>query len=498
MRHGRRGTAPVALGLLALAAAACGLTPGAVTAIKKSGGVVAAGSGAGGGSGAGAGGTAAAGSGAGGSGGLAAGSGAALGEAGGASLGGTGSLGTGSGGGTTGGGTTGGTSGGSGGSPAPPGGSPDAPYQRVGITATTIRLGLHAPQTGAAPVPLQAFATGSKLFWENHNLFGRQVVVDFQDDQYNPSVARSVCEQLSREDFLILGGAGTDQIQACATDPVLASTHTPYLSAGVTTNGLTSLFNYFAISQTYAAQAPEVWTMASQLFATQAKGKWAIVTEQTPNFDDVTAAMSQVLSQHHAAFTVIRSPKVFQQSDASTAVSKAKQFGATTVFLDVDPNFWIDMVQAASQQLYTPAWVGPGITNGEDLVGGPVCGEQPTVSAAFLSPYFGLDRQPPGFSNENNPPPDAAPAERDLEMLVYATNEAEYYMLNSLGSVANLTRDNFIAAMPKFSATYGQQLDVLPTVNFKGGHFGGTGAWVEKLDCSKAQYVTVGSAPLSS
>jgi hypothetical protein len=347
-------------------------------------------------------------------------------------------------------------------------------------------------------VPLQAFATGSKLFWENHKLFGRQVVVDFMDDQYNPSVARSVCEQLSRQDFLILGGAGTDQIQACASDPVLTSTHTPYLSAGVTTNGLTSLPYYYAISQTYAAQTPEVWTMANQLFAAQAKGKWAIVTEQTPNFNDVTGAMASVLSQHHASFTVIRSPKVFQQSDADTAVSKAKQFGATTVFLDVDPNFWIDMVRSASQALYTPAWVGPGITNGEDLVGGPVCGEQPTISAAFLSPFFGLDRQPPGFSNENNPPPDAAPAERDLEMLVYATNEAEYYMLNSLGSVDKLTRDNFVAAMPKFTATYGQQLDVLPTISFKGGHFGGTGAWIEKLDCSKTQYVTVGSAPLTS
>jgi hypothetical protein len=238
--------------------------------------------------------------------------------------------------------------------------------------------------------------------------------------------------------------------------------------------------------------------MANQLFSGQAKGKWAIVTEQTPNFNDVTTAMSQVLSQHHASYTVIRSPKVFQQSDADTAISKAKQFGATTVFMDVDPNFWIDLVRSASQQLYTPAWVGPGITNGENLVGGPVCGEQPTISAAFLSPYFGLDRQPPGFSSQNNPPPDAAPAERDLEMLVYATNEAEYYMLNSLGSIDNLTRDNFIGAMPKFTATYGQQLDVLPTISFKGGHFGGTGAWVEKLDCSKAQYVTVGSAPLSS
>jgi branched-chain amino acid transport system substrate-binding protein len=500
MRDRRWGAAPAAAAVLvAVGAAACGLTPGAVNAIRKGGGVVAAGGAASAGGTTGAGGATGAGTtGAGGtaSTGLAPGSGGALGETGGAPPVGAGSLGTGTGSGSTGGGTTAGA--GTGGTVAPAAGNPNAPYQRVGISATTIRLGLHAPQTGAAPVPLQAFATGSKLFWENHKLFGRQVVVDFLDDQYNPSVARSACEQLSRKDFLILGGAGTDQIQACATDPVLASSHTPYLSAGVTTNGLTNLSNYFSISQTYAAQAPEVWTMANQLFANPAKGKWAVLTEQTPNFDDVTSAMSQVLSQHHVSFTVIRSPKVFQQSDADTAISRAKQFGATTVFLDIDPNFWIDLVRSASQQLYTPAWVGPGITNGEDLVAAPVCGEQPTISAGFLSPFFGLDRQPPGFTNESNPAPDAAPAERDLEMLVYATNEAEYYMLNSLGSVDKLTRDDFIGAMPKFSAAFGPQLDVLPTINFKGGHFGGTGAWIEKLDCSKTQYVTVGSAPLSS
>ena len=489
--------AAMAAGLVALATAACGLTPGAVDAIRHGGGAVSAGStrtGSGG-----SGGTSAAAGGAlgsaGGSAGLAPGSSGALGDTGGAS----------SGGGTVGGGTDTGSGsgtaagGGGGGAPSsPPAGSANAPYQRVGITATTIHLGLHAPQTGAAPVPLQAFATGSKLFWENHTLFGHQVVVDFMDDQYNPSVARSVCEQLSRQDFLVLGGAGTDQIQACATDPVLQASHTPYLSAGVTTNGLTGLFNYFAYSQTYAAQAPEVWTMTNQLYPAQAKGKWAVLTEQTPNFDDVTQAMSSVLSKNHISYTVIRSPKVFQQSDADTAISKAKQFGAQTIFLDIDPNFWIDLVRSASQQLYTPAWVGPGITNGEDLVGGPVCGEQPTISAAFLSPFFGLDRQPPGFTNENNPAPDAAPQERDLEMLVYATNQAEYYMLNSLGSIQNLTRDNFIGAMPKFSAAYGKQLDVLPSINFNGGHFGGTGAWIEKLDCSKTQYVTVGSAPISS
>jgi branched-chain amino acid transport system substrate-binding protein len=373
-----------------------------------------------------------------------------------------------------------------------PGTAQTAAYERTGISASVIHIGIHAPETGAAPVPVQAFATGAKLFWENHTVFGHQVVMDFYDDQYNPSVARQVCETMSRQDFLVIGGAGTDQIQACATDPVLGQTHTPYFSAGVTTNGLIGLPYYFAITQTYAAQSPEVYTMTSNLYGADATAKWAVVTENTPNFADTQQSMDQVLATHHVSYCNIPTPKYFSESDASNAVTAARGCGAKVVFLDVDPNFWIDMVREATAQAYFPDWVGPGITNGENLVAAPVCGEQPNIKAAFLSPYMGLDRQPSDFSSENNPPPDSVASERDLEMLVYGVSQAIYYAMLSTGSIQNLTRDNLIAAMPRFSAAYGPQLTVLPTINFNGTHFGGTGAWELKLNCSSTEYDTAG------
>ncbi len=364
-------------------------------------------------------------------------------------------------------------------------------YEQVGITSTTINIGIHAPETGAAPVPLQAFATGAKLFWENHTVFGHKVVMSFQDDQYNPSVARQVCESMSRQDFLVIGGAGTDQIQACATDPVLSASHTPYVSDGVTTNGLTSLPYYFAITQSYAAQSPEVFQMTSQLYSADVHKTWAVVTENTPNFSDAQASMDQTLSQNGIHYCNVPTPKYFSEQDASNAVSAAKSCGAAVVYLDIDPNFWIDMVREAQAQLFVPDWVGPGLTNGEDLVAAPVCGEQAQAKAAFLSPFPGLDRQPPDFTSESNPAPDTPAAERDLEMDIYGASQVVYYAMLSVGSIQNLTRDNFISAMQKFSAAYGQQLTVYPTVHF-GGHFGGTGAWEEQLNCTKQEYTTAG------
>ncbi|HUE58168.1 MAG TPA: hypothetical protein VMO88_01165, partial [Acidimicrobiales bacterium] len=181
-------------------------------------------------------------------------------------------------------------------------------------------------------------------------------------------------------------------------------------------------------------------------------------------------------------------------SDVTNYTAQAKNCGGKVVYLDVDPNFWIAMVRQATQTLFTPDWVGPGITNGEDLVATPVCGEQPGIKAAFLSPYMGLDKQPSDFSSESNPPPDTPAAERDIELLIYGVSQVVYDAMLSVGSFANLTRDNLIAAMGKFSAAYGQQLTVFPTVNMAAGqgHFGGTGMWELQLNCSQSQYVTAG------
>lgn len=519
LRH-PAGRAVTVLATVALLSTGCGLAPRSAGDLSRglsgggsqvavggtgtgSGALGAGGSGTGGTGGtAGTGGTGAAGTsgtGAGGTGASGTGGTGAAGSSGTGATGGTGAGTTGTGGsGATGGTGTGGTGGtgstggsGTGGTGGSTGGS-RAAYETIGLRGGTIYLGIHAPETGAAPIPLAAFQTGTKLFWENHTVFGHKVVMQFMDDKYQPDVARQVCESMASQDFLVIGGAGTDQIQACATDQKLQASHTPYVSAGVTTNGLTGLPDYFAISQTYAAQSSEVYRMAANLYGGDAKGKWAIVTENTPNFNDTTTAMEQLLTAQHLPYCVIRPPKNYSQSDASAATNSVRSCGAKVAYLDVDPNFWIDMMASATGP--SPDWVGPGVTNGEDLVAAPVCAEDALVHAAFLSPFMGLDRQPAGFSSESNPAPDGPAAERDIELLIYGTSEVIYNALVSVGSYANLTRDNFIAAMTHFQAGYGSQLTVFPTINMTagGGHFGSTGAWELDLNCSQTEYTTVG------
>src|SRR5439155_14098057 len=111
--------------------------------------------------------------------------------------------------------------------------------------------------------------------------------------KYTPQTARDVCGPMSRRDFLVIGAAGTDQIQSCATMPDIANNGVPYLSAGVTTNGLTGLKHYFAITLTYAQQASLVLRNA------QSRGlglkHWAVITSNTNNFKDAREAMEATL-----------------------------------------------------------------------------------------------------------------------------------------------------------------------------------------------------------
>ena len=137
---------------------------------------------------------------------------------------------------------------------------PTGPGDRTGVTDNKVLVGFHAPVTGAASVPLTDIQNGiillSKYLEDKGKLIhGRVTETLFRDDQYSPSHAVTVCRELveQKKVFYLVGGAGTDQIVACAR---YASTKgVPYLSAGVTENTVKNLKNYLAFSPTYPGQA---------------------------------------------------------------------------------------------------------------------------------------------------------------------------------------------------------------------------------------------------
>ena len=96
-------------------------------------------------------------------------------------------------------------------------------------------IGIHAPLTGAAPVPEDSVDKAKDLYWkfiaERGGIFGRNVRVVFRDDQYNPSRAVAVCREMVEEEHaFLLVGVGTDQVVSCARYASQAGV--PYFSMG--------------------------------------------------------------------------------------------------------------------------------------------------------------------------------------------------------------------------------------------------------------------------
>lgn len=362
-----------------------------------------------------------------------------------------------------------------------PGGTASGPGNSTGVTKDVIRIGIHAPITGAAPLPADSFKRGADKFFNDpaHKVFGRTVQVEFLDDKYKPSSARQACEKMAAADFLVVGAAGTDQIQACATDQVLRRSNTPYLSAGVTTNGLTGLPNYFALSLTYQQQASAVMKLAKA--NNVPLDKVALVLTETPNFDDATvAAKKAVEAAGGSVIATIRTPKSDSQSDGVNTASQLRASGATTVYFLTAPLYWINTVAAASSQAYNPKYIGPGVSMGENQVAGAVCGAAPLTNAYYLSPYPGFDKAKAGQGSD------------DIEFSVYGLSEAIYQAL--LATKGNLTREAFIAAMPNATLAGG----IYNPARFNGGHFGGTAAHSLKLECqNQRQWVSATPDPIT-
>ncbi|MDX6284964.1 MAG: branched-chain amino acid transport system substrate-binding protein [Frankiales bacterium] len=360
----------------------------------------------------------------------------------------------------------------------------------TGITSSTINIGLHAPLTGTGlPFPNTSFRIGAQKFWDQpgHTVCGRKVHVDFQDDTYKPDQANVVCKEMTSHDFLVIGGAGTDQIQACATNPTIQRTGTPYLSAGVTSNGLTNLKNYFALSLTYAQQGDLVVRNAKDHGFLNPKAaktgkKWAIITGNSGNFDDATAGITAALDAANITYDVQRiNQNGNYQSEADARGRQLAADGYKTIFVDAAPGYFIFLAGGYYKQSGLPSvnWTGPGVTFTEMTVAQVICGNTGRLidrHAWFLSPAPGYDRVTSDFVKAYGGKYD------DIEWGLWGLSAILWDLLKNASG--NLTRENFISRTLQATVPG----SVYPPLVYGGKtHFGGTGAWSQLINCRKAE-----------
>src|SRR5438067_1489960 len=235
----------------------------------------------------------------------------------------------------------------------------------VGVSDTEIRIGIHAPVTGAAPFPATSFNDGKAVYFNFLNgkggINGRKVTVFFEDDGYNPSQAVAVCKKMVEQDkvFLLVGGGGTDQIVACAQ--YAASVGVPYLAEGVTEQGLDKLQSYFAVSMTYRAQAK---LLAQYMKNVLKVNKVGMIRGNTANFDDAHAGF--LVAAQQVGLQVVKDIVLDKNASDAAALQAGGQVCAgvnrpEVMYPLIAPKIWAEIVAGANAQACTPIWSGVGI-----------------------------------------------------------------------------------------------------------------------------------------
>jgi ABC-type branched-subunit amino acid transport system substrate-binding protein len=384
------------------------------------------------------------------------------------------------------------TAGGDGGDGGDGGGSAahtPGPDDTSGVTDDEIVIGIHAPVTGASPIPQETFETGKDVYWkflaesQPEALGGRKVRAVFRDDEFNPNRAVQVCREMVEQEnaFVLVGGGGADQITACAKYADEAGV--PYFSAGVNESDLSDLSTYYALSLTYSQQVPLLLRLVDELGAERV----GVVINDTPSFAD--AHDTFVAAAEDAGLDVVVDDsinKVASEAEALAEIGKLKQADAEVVFLLVSPLVYLSVASAARNQNYDPVFIGPGITNGLNAVtrfGCPAVG-----NGQYFSPFPELD-----VINELDP--DYEPAYQqfggggapdDIGIALWGLNKI-------LGLMFEATGDDLGRAALMNTIEEGDTFEsnVYPPVAYEPDqHFGGSGAHLLEADCADRQYTT--------
>jgi ABC-type branched-subunit amino acid transport system substrate-binding protein len=368
--------------------------------------------------------------------------------------------------------------------PAAPGGVVD----RTGVTDTKIRIGIHAPITGAAPFPQNAFDKGKDVYWkflaEKGGIFGRNIEIVFRDDQFNPSRAVQVCREMVEQEkvFILMGAAGSEQITACAR--YANSLGVPYLSAGVNEDGLTGLRSYFATSQTYHQQHSALVSFIANKLK---KTKLAIVLNNTPALNETQQSVTRIAQA--AGLNIVRQSRIGKNASDSELLSEAnalRSSGAEVVYLLTSPVNFIKLATNGQAQAYSPVYMGPGITNGLNIVAEAGC---PAIGPAkFFSPFPQLDvidsldaDYQKSYQKYNGSKGD------DIGLAEWGLSKVVGAMLQAAGK--DLSRQSFLAALEsgKEFAT-----NVYPVVSYTGSiRFGAKASHLLEADCNSRSFKTI-------
>jgi branched-chain amino acid transport system substrate-binding protein len=401
------------------------------------------------------------------------------------------------GGGRTAAGGRGGTTGAAGAQPGAGGGGAGGPgtqaaaggADRTGITSSVIKIGIHAPETGAAAVSTfrQAVGVYSRYAGAIKGLGGRRIEVVARDDHFDPATARAVCKELVEKEkvFLLIGGAGVDQIKSCAE--YAASVGIPYFSPGVTEGPFRNLQNYFALSETYNQQNVHI---AQYVKSTVRKTKVGLVLTDSPLLNETEANFKAEARKNGLSVVYTgRLAKDAGKTQTDTQVSNLKGKGAEVVYALISPTVFGFLVSSAKQQAYYPTYVGPGLSIGVNLVAKATCPPPPFPNVRPMSPMVQMDvidKHDPAYKPAYRSKNGSSSQPDDIGILLWGLEKTIRLMMEATGP--DLSRQSLIRTLTS-GKTFASNV-YAPVRYGNVPHFGANAVTLLSLNCNRLEYDT--------
>lgn len=361
---------------------------------------------------------------------------------------------------------------------------------RAGVSRRVVKLGMHAPLTGAVPLPGEATDEAKDIYFRwlranDQTINGRRVEVVLRNDNYNPGQAVEACKELVREErvFALVGFTGIDQMQACAG--YAASAHVPYISPGGTERRM-DLPQTFATTMTWPDQGPLMADFMITRLKARKRGN-AIVWYDTVNYKRAQGRFVTSMRKRDADVFSRSAPAQANAADATTIVQELAARDIENVYVLVTPTFFMQLLNAASQRDYRPLWTGIDPRVQTDEFAGIGCREN-APRARFFSPYPALgdrDRFDEKFDRAMNR---LHPNEEADE--THWGNWAQQKVIARLLRLPgrNLTRSRFVYFAERARRI---KTGIGPRLRFRPkNHFGARQVHLNRLDCDEEEWQT--------
>jgi ABC-type branched-subunit amino acid transport system substrate-binding protein len=366
-----------------------------------------------------------------------------------------------------------------------------------GVSRDTIKIGMHAPITGAAPTPTTSLERGKDLLFRwlksrGVDIHGRNVRVILRNDQHNPSTAVAVCKEMVEQNhvFMLMGFQGVDQMQACAR--YAASRDVPYVSPGSTSIVLKELRNYFATSMTYRAEARLMAEYFARVMGARDERN-GVLSYNAPNWSPAATAFVRAMEERGVDVHYQRQvSNAAGSTEARVVVGEMKAAGIDNVLIMSTPVWFLQVLMASGTEEFSPRWTGISATAAYDRIPQGACGNGGGIHGArFFSPY-------PAFVDSNRYDPDfRVAAERfypdsepdDFMFQLWALDRVIAKMLRLAGP--SPTFDRFVRRVERSDKIV---TGIGPTLRYsRRDHLGASRTHVLKVDCAAKRWQTARS-----